>query len=487
MSIRPNPEGPGPPFPRDRRPWTTLADASRDVGHDAKPTSRRRVLTAVFVGSALILALVGISGSVAAGRLSEKETVHDAAKNAALLADAVVQPALRDNLASGDPQAFAAIDRVVRKRVLGRSSVRVKIWTPEGKIVYSDEPALVGRRFPLGAEERDVFTHPVTHAEVSDLQRPENAYERGQGKLLEVYRPVWTPSGDPLLFETYARYNGVTSRSTLLWRGFAGITLTSLLALIVLLVPVVWRLLSKVQEAQAQREALLERAVEASTDERRRIAGTLHDGVIQDLAGASLIVNGASARAAAAGQQELADQLREAAATVRRGITGMRTLLVDIYPPNLETSGLVVALEDVAVGLHSRDIDVSTDLDPLSVTQLTAEDERLFYRVAHECVHNTMKHASADCVTIALRRDGDATVLDINDNGCGFDARRMLANPEGRHFGLRVLSDVAREAGALLGVASAPGEGTRWYLRVEGGRQQPVTPSPLRAVVVAAK
>ena len=51
---------------------------------------------------------------------------------------------------------------------------------------------------------------PTTHAEVSDLTRPENRYETGGGKLLEVYRPVWTPSGQPLLFETYMPYDSVT-------------------------------------------------------------------------------------------------------------------------------------------------------------------------------------------------------------------------------------------------------------------------------------
>ena len=55
-----------------------------------------------------------------------------------------------------------------------------------------------------------MLASPTTHAEVSDLTRPENRYERGRGKLLEVYRPVWTPSGQPLLFETYSPYDSVS-------------------------------------------------------------------------------------------------------------------------------------------------------------------------------------------------------------------------------------------------------------------------------------
>jgi len=234
-----------------------------------------------------------------------------------------------------------------------------------------------------------VFTHPATRGEVSDLSRPENAFERGKGKMLEVYRPVWTPSGDPLLMEVYAPYEDVTSRAGRLWRAFAGVTLSSLLALVALMLPLIWRMLSRLRDAQEQRAHLLERAVQASNDERRRIAGTLHDGVIQDLAGASYVVSGAAARSEAVREPGLATDLRGAADIVRRGISGMRTLLVDIYPPSLETSGLLAALEDRVASLGARDIDVLMDLDPGAVRHLSPAQERLFYRVAHECLLNT--------------------------------------------------------------------------------------------------
>jgi two-component system, NarL family, sensor kinase len=451
----------------DRPAWMTLVDASRRSATEPAPVSRRRVLASIVVGAVVVLILVAVTGSFAASRLAERESVNDAAKNADLLAEAVVQPALRNGLPAGDPAAIAAIDQAVRTRVLGESSVRVKIWTPQGRIVYSDERALVGRIFPLGEEERGVFTHPTTRAEVSDLDRPENTYERGQGRLLEVYRPVWTPDGTPLLFETYSPYDGVTARAGQLWRGFAGITVSSLLAVIVLMVPIVWRLLDRVRQSQKQREDLLERAVEASTDERRRIAGTLHDGVVQELAGASFVVSSAAARAAAIGQDELAAHLRDAAATVRRGITGMRSLLVDIYPPSLESAGLVVALEDLTASLQPRDIAATLDLDPAAVAALDPCAERLVYRIAHECLLNTMRHALADHVTLSLRLEDDATVLEIGDDGIGFDPVEALGTDHADgHFGLRVLSDVARDGGADLELATAPGAGTRWLLRV---------------------
>jgi two-component system NarL family sensor kinase len=453
------------PPPPDERPWTTLCDADRPSARNPTSLSRRKVLAIVIGGTVAVLILVAVSGSVAAQRLAAKESVYDAARSTGVLADAVVQPALRDNLVSGDPAAFEAMDRVVRDHVLGPAIIRVKIWTPDGRIVYSDEPRLIGPRYPLGAEERDVFTHPATRGEVSDLSRPENTFERGKGKLLEVYRPVWTPSGDPLLMEVYAPYDGVTARASQLWRAFAGITVSSLLALVALMLPLIWRMLTRLRDAQEQRALLLERAVQASNDERRRIAGTLHDGVIQDLAGASYVVSSAAARSTAASEPGLATDLRGAADTVRRGISGMRTLLVDISPPNLEASGLLAALEDRVASLGARDIDVLMDLDPRAVRHLSPLQERLFYRVAHECLLNTIRHARAGHVTLTLRDDQDAAVLEISDDGVGFDPEAAMADPAHGHFGLRVLTDLAHEAGAELYVASAPGAGTRWLLR----------------------
>jgi len=450
-------------------PWITVVAPGDPVDNEPAPPSGRRVLAMMLLGAALISILVAVSGSVAASRLAEKESVNDAAKAAAVLADAVVQPALTDGLVTGDPKSFAAMDRAVRNHVLGPSSVRVKIWTASGRVVYSDEPRLVGRVYPLGAEERSVFTTPVTRAEVSDLKAPENTYERGQGRLLEVYRPVWTPSGEPLLFETYAKYDGVTSRATQLWRGFAGITISSLLALVVLMMPVVWGLLSRIRRAQDQRERLLERAIEASTDERRRIAGTLHDGVVQELAGASYVVSGAAVEAETKGQGELAHRLRTAAATVRNGIGSMRTLLVDIYPPTLATSGLAAALEDLAAGLQCLDVDVEVALAPEAERDLDPERARVIYRLAHECLLNCKRHSRAKRITIALVRDDGVVELEIADDGVGFDPAQATAQHADGHFGLRILADVAQAAGAELHLSTAPGQGTRWLMRLPVG------------------
>ncbi|QTE28162.1 sensor histidine kinase [Pengzhenrongella sicca] len=447
--------------------WITLGrGAGSGVPSEQRPVRTWRVFGQLVGATAIVLVLVALLGLTASRRIAEQEAVNDAARRTDLLADAVVQPVLLDGLVTGDPGALAALDAAVRDGVLGDGIVRVKVWDGAGRIVYSDDDRLVGRVFPLDDDEAAVLVDPTTEAEVSDLDKPENVNERGQGKLLEVYRPVWTPDGTPLLFETYSRYDVVTQRSGALWRAFAGITVTSLLLLVVLMLPVLWTLLDRLRRGQRQREVLLQRAVEASDDERRRIAATLHDGVVQELAASSFALAGAADRAERSRAPELAEPLRGASQTVRASIKGLRSLLVEIYPPSLQTSGLAAALVDLAGGLAARGTPVRLELAEDATLGLAAEREQLVYRVAQETVRNAVVHAQASEVVVRLSRVGGDVLLEVADDGLGFDAPAALSAPAARHFGLRLLGDLATSAGALLEVQSAPGHGCRWRLTV---------------------
>jgi signal transduction histidine kinase len=446
--------------------WVTLSSDTGTASSAGAPLSTRRLFAQLVVAATVVLVVVGVGGSYASRAVAEREAVNDAAQTTDLLAEAVVQPVLEDGLFTGSLQSRARLDSVVRSHVLGDVVVRVKVWTPDGLILYSDEPRIIGSTFTLGEEERDVLAAPMTHAEVSDLTKPENRFEQQGGKLLEVYRPVWTHTGRPLLFETYLPYDTVTARTGALWRGFAGITLTSLLLLLVLLLPILWRVLDRVRAVQDQRVALLEHAVDASSDERRRIAATLHDGVVQELVAASFAVSGAAEQAAADGQRDLAARMRDAAASVRGAIGGLRSLLVDIYPPSLRTAGLAAALEDLAGTARTRDIDVVVETPPEIQTWLDEAGERLVYRVAQEALRNATKHASASRVDLVLTATPRDVTLLVTDDGVGFDVDGTLANPPEGHFGVQVMADLASRAGATLDVMSAPGLGTSWRLTV---------------------
>ena len=445
--------------------WVTLASPAGTASVDP-PVSGRRILLQLVVGVVAVLAVVTGGGAFASQRLAEREAVNDAANTADLLAEAVVQPSLTDDLVDGDADALEVFDAMVRDRVLSDRVVRLKLWAPDGTVIYADQPELIGQRFELEGEELEVLRDPRTVAEISDLSRSENDLDRSiSSKLVEVYRPIWTPTGQEVLFEIYAPYDQVSQRTGQLWRGFAGITLTSMLLFLLLVSPIVWRLSSRVRSAQRQREEALRAAVEAGANERRRIAASLHDGPVQELAAGSFVVAGAAAQADAAGQSALAGELRTVSATVRTSIRALRTLLVDLYPASMSRAGLVAALNDLAQTVATDDLAIEVAVDPGAADALTPEQERVVFRVAQETLRNSARHAAPGAAVLSLSRGDDGVVLEVSDDGPGFDVESVVRDPAHGHFGLRLLADSADDGGATLAVRSGD-EGTTWRLTV---------------------
>ena len=445
------------------------AEPSRLVLAAARPASgaptarsalpRTRSVLLQVIGSAVVaLILVAVAGSIVSRHTAESESVHEVAQLTDVLAQNVIQPALSDAMATSI-QAAQHLDTLVHTQVLSSSLIRVKLWTPAGEIIYSDEPRLVGKHFGLDSGARQALSAPATRASISDVNEPENLYERGYGKLLSVYRPVWTPSGKPLLLETYFRYTIVSERSAQLWRGFSGIMISSLLAFVALLTPLVWTLLSRARRAAGQREVMLQHSVEASSDERRRIAATLHDGVVQELVAASFAVAGSEQTARARGESDLARGLQSAGDAIRNSIGEMRSLLVDIYPAGLRAAGLVPALRELTS--TQREPQITSSLDAAAADALSPEQQEAFYRVAQECLRNAGRHAHATLIRLTLQELDGVIVLRVADNGVGFDPTEARA--EG-HFGLELMTDAAHGIGAELTVVSAPAAGTVWRL-----------------------
>ena len=85
---------------------------------------------------------------------------------------------LTDGVLTGDPDALAALDRAAESARRNSPLVRIKLWDATGRIVWSDEPLLIGEPFGLDDDERDALRDGNTLAEVSDLSAPENRYER---------------------------------------------------------------------------------------------------------------------------------------------------------------------------------------------------------------------------------------------------------------------------------------------------------------------
>jgi two-component system, NarL family, sensor kinase len=409
------------------------------------------------------LAGLGLLTFIAIQLLSSRgtaEAIRDAKALTELAGRGIAAPYLTAQLLSGRPAAVRALDATVRSRLLADPVVRVKVWNGDGRIVYSDQPKLIGATYPLGAAELHALQTGGVDAEVSDLSRPENRFERQYHKLLEVYLGLRASNGAPVLFELYQRFSSITASGNRLFRTFFFPMIATMLLLELTQIPLAVSLARKIRRGQREREALLQRAIEASEVERRRIARDLHDGPVQDLAGVSYTLSSAVAEAKRV-DPELAGALEQTSRQTRASIRALRTLLVDIYPPRLHSEGLIAALSDLVSGLTAAGVQTTLDADP--DLHLSPNVEAVMFRAAQESLRNVLEHAGAETVRVQVRTSADRATLEVRDDGRGIDAASVNGD---EHFGLRMLEDLARDSTGRLELDSAPGRGTTVRLEI---------------------
>ena len=430
-----------------------------------RPPATGSAVARFMLGSLLALAVVVVGGFFALRAVAVDEAERDTRQRVLEQGRLIEALGTLDGLARGDETALRRVDRAVRANIRDSSIVRVKIRSPDGTILYSDEPRLIGLRFAMGEEERELFREGGAVAELSDLSEPENRFERSEGELLEAYTPISTPSGRAVMFEIYERLSAVDANADRLLNALAPPLLAGLGLLLAFQAPLVYSMARRLQRGHREREELLVSAVEASTRERRRIAADLHDGVVQDLAGVAFGLAPLADDADRRGARSNADALRGAVGRLRQGVRDLRTLLVEIHPPNLESAGLEPALSDLLSPLDADGI--ATELRVEEAGVRGGANDALVYRVAREALRNAQVHAEPRHVVVALGPRSEGGIrLTVRDDGKGFDAEQRARQGAAGHLGLTLLADLVREAGGVLEIDSRPGEGTEVVLEL---------------------
>jgi PAS domain S-box-containing protein len=200
----------------------------------------------------------------------------------------------------------------------------------------------------------------------------------------------------------------------------------------------------------------------AALEERQRLARELHDSVSQALYGISLGAHTARTLfdrdpAQVAGPLDYVLELADA------GLAEMRALIFELRPESLETEGLVSALTKQAAAVQARHgMVVSLDLCDEPVLPLQVKQE--LYRIVQEALHNTAKHAHASMVNVRLDQTPEALLLEVRDDGVGFDVTASFPG----HLGLRSMQERVALLGGTCEIESTPGTGTCLCIRLSG-------------------
>ncbi|BCX46403.1 sensor histidine kinase [Haloferula helveola] len=207
-----------------------------------------------------------------------------------------------------------------------------------------------------------------------------------------------------------------------------------------------------VRARESRREAYSRQLIATQEEERARIAGELHDSLGQEM----LVLKG-RLELAAIKHPDAEETLEELSGEISETIEHARALSHDLRPPRLERFGLSKALEALGEDLRSgAKFEVVTRVDELN-PRLPGELEIGLYRIAQEAVANVIKHAEASQVGITLHRAGSGVVLEIRDNGRGFDPATATQRPG---LGVNGMGERARLFGGVFRCESKPGGGT---------------------------
>jgi signal transduction histidine kinase len=210
-----------------------------------------------------------------------------------------------------------------------------------------------------------------------------------------------------------------------------------------------------------ERRRLLERVVQASEEERIRVAANLHDGPIQRLTALGYTVEGI--RLANHGDSADGGDGGKLLGTVEQGIFeevgALRRVMSELRPPVLDEFGLPAALRDYATGFQERS-GVECIVLARAGMRFDPPLETVLYRVAQEALANVAKHAAARQVLVSLSVQEGVARLAIRDDGAGFDVSKVARNNDPEHIGLSSMRERVEMAGGSFQVRSRPGQGT---------------------------
>ncbi|MBV9595304.1 MAG: sensor histidine kinase [Chloroflexi bacterium] len=445
-----------------------------------------------YLVASLIVVLAGVLITGAwIGHQIETSVVERTGGITALYVDSVIGPHLQA-LALDDrwltPDDAAALNGLVADTGLGEGVVQFKIWSRDGRILYSTDPALVGQQFPVDDFLQQAINGQVS-ADISNLDAPENRDERQHfSRLVEVYAPVRQNSDGRVIAinEFYllpdALDQEIRDAQLSSWAVVAGIGLVTYL----LLAGIVKRGSDTIRHQQRELERRLEqntrlhervrqaagRTTALNEQALRRVSADLHDGPGQALALALLRLD--------ALQAPCADNVESCRRThadfetvhsaVRDALSDLRAISAGLRLQELERL-TVVEVASRAIDDHQRRsrVTVQRQLESLP-EQAPLAIKIALVRTLQEALSNATRHGRGADVRVELDGAGDRLRLKVSDRGPGFDTQ--LAERSGG-LGLAGMRERAELLGGRFAVESSVGAGTTvqawWPLSVPVG------------------
>ena len=200
-------------------------------------------------------------------------------------------------------------------------------------------------------------------------------------------------------------------------------------------------------------------------NERHAISRELHDRIGQQLSALGLLLGSLGAKLPQESLPAVHKQLQDMQGLLKSMAANVRDVMAELRPPELDDYGLLTALRQLAAEFSQRR-GIAAELSGVEPQpRLPSLVETAMYRISQEALSNIAKHAQAKHVDISLYAAADRVVLDIADDGIGFDSNETP--PDKRHWGMITMRERAEAVGIAFRLETAPGMGTRIVLEAE--------------------
>jgi signal transduction histidine kinase len=393
---------------------------------------RLSLLGKFSVASLIPIVLLGLVLAKTLQIQIRNQALTNARQLAATIARLDIQPQLTpDDLTRGlTPERLRQLDHVLHAGLFGEEIARVKIWSRDLHVVYSDDPELIGRTFPSSHELEDALAGHIV-SEVSDLTKEENVGDRSYGKLLEVYVPLTFP-GDPApagAFELYLPYLPIEAAVARDSHRLYLVLLGGLALLYVALFRIV-ATASRRLRRQADRElrlateerdlALRKAAVIATVSHEFRTPLTIIEGVSSTLQRHDLV---------AGDGHSLLDSLRNASHRLHDLVEDLLGTAEGIER-QAEVERRPVALREVIQGvvdgLSSFDAHSRVRVVAISDGDTIKSDPALLTPLLRHIIENALKFSPpGSAVDISIVRTSGEVEVRVRDRGPGIDPEFM--------------------------------------------------------------
>jgi len=188
----------------------------------------------------------------------------------------------------------------------------------------------------------------------------------------------------------------------------------------------------------------------AQEEERRRLAGDIHDDAVQAMTAVLLRIGLLGARLEKPEQVSLAEELEQ---NVRDTIARLRRLIVGLSPPELDRAGLASAVRSALDQLR-LEFEIDYTLENRLLREPGPEARTIAYRIIQEALANTRKHANASRVKVVFESEEGGTRATVTDDGLGFGVDATLAVVRPGHLGLKAMRERAELADGWLRIES---------------------------------